>query len=156
MEKTIQVLNGLLVNLFNDILKIEQTALQEGKFKDLSITEIHTLEAIGLYEARTMSEVAADLEITVGTLTTAIQRLVKKGYVERKRVEEDRRIVQIQLTRKGKLAYRIHEKFHRDMIKHMVQDLQIHDQQLLIGSLEQLHEFSKEKYNLDKQNKGGK
>ncbi|NMA82592.1 MAG: MarR family transcriptional regulator [Epulopiscium sp.] len=151
MDKAIQVLNGLLVEIFNDILKIEQTALQQGKFNDLSITEIHTIEAIGLYEGRTMSEVAADLDITVGTLTTAIQRLVKKGYVERKRIEEDRRIVQIQLTRKGKLAWRIHEKFHTDMIKNMVQGLELEDQQLLIGSLEQLHGFLKEKYHLGKE-----
>lgn len=150
MDKTIQVLNGLLVEIFNDILKIEQTALKEGRFNDLSITEIHTLEAIGLYEGRMMSEVAADLDITMGTLTTAVQRLVKKEYVERKRVEEDRRIVQIQLTRRGKLAYRIHEKFHTDMIKNMIQDLQLQDQQLLIGSLEQLHGFLKEKYHLGK------
>ncbi|NLP45624.1 MAG: MarR family transcriptional regulator [Epulopiscium sp.] len=156
MEKAIQVLNGLLVELFNDILNIEQTALKDGKFNDLSITEIHTIEAIGLYQPRTMSEVANDLDITVGTLTTAIRKLVKKGYVERKRGEEDRRIVQIQLTRKGKLAYRIHEKFHTDMIKYMVQDLQIQDQQLLIHSLEQLHQFLKEKYHLDKEGKGGK
>ena len=151
MDKAIQVLNGLLVEIFNDILKIEQTALQQGKFNGLSITEIHTIEAIGLYEGRTMSEVAADLDITVGTLTTAIQRLVKKGYVERKRIEEDRRIVQIQLTRKGKLAWRIHEKFHTDMIKNMVQGLELEDQQLLIGSLEQLHGFLKEKYHLGKE-----
>ncbi len=34
------VLNELLVTIFNDILEIEQTALQEGVLKDLSVTEI--------------------------------------------------------------------------------------------------------------------
>ena len=32
-----------------------------------------------------MGEIAHDLRITVGTLTTAINRLIKKGYVERKK-----------------------------------------------------------------------
>jgi len=72
------VLNELLVTIFNDILEIEQTALQEGVLKDLSVTEIHTIEAIGMYHPRTMTEVANDLNITVGTLTTAITKLVKK------------------------------------------------------------------------------
>jgi DNA-binding MarR family transcriptional regulator len=148
MSKTINVLNELLVDIFNDILTIEQRALSEGEFKDLSITEIHTIEAIGMYEARSMSEVAKDLKITVGTLTTAINNLVKKGYVERKRVEEDRRVVLIQLTKRGKLAYRIHDMFHKDMIKATIQDLSEQEEQVLIGSLDKLNIFFKSKYNL--------
>ena len=70
------VLNTLLVDLFNDILKIEASVLKEGEFNDLSVTEMHIIEAIGLDREMTMTEVARDLEITVGTLTTAINRLI--------------------------------------------------------------------------------
>ncbi len=104
MSESINILNELLVDNFNDILTIEQQALQSGIFKDISVTEIHTIEAIGMYKPRNMSQVAMDLGITVGTLTTAVNNLVKKEYVERKRSEEDRRIVEIKLTKKGKLA----------------------------------------------------
>ncbi|HAG44080.1 marR family protein [Clostridium argentinense CDC 2741] len=141
-----QVLNELLVQTFNDILKIEQKALAESVLKDLSITETHTIEAIGMYEVKTMSEVAQNLKITVGTLTTAINKLVKKGYVERNRCEEDRRSVKINLTRKGKLAYRIHEKFHHEMIKATVEGLSQEEEDVLIRSLEKLNEFFKSKY----------
>lgn len=141
-----QVLNELLVQTFNDILKIEQKALAESVLKDLSITETHTIEAIGMYEVKTMSEVAQNLKITVGTLTTAINKLVKKGYVERNRCEEDRRSVKINLTRKGKLAYRIHEKFHHEMIKATVEGLSQEEEDVLIKSLEKLNEFFKSKY----------
>jgi DNA-binding MarR family transcriptional regulator len=153
MSNTINVLNELLVDIFNDILTIEQRALSEGEFKDLSITEIHTIEAIGMYEARSMSEVAKDLKITVGTLTTAIANLVKKGYVERKRVAEDRRVVLIQLTKRGKLAYRIHDMFHKNMIKATIQDLSEQEEQVLVGSLDKLNTFFKSKYNLSERNK---
>lgn len=141
-----QVLNELLVQTFNDILKIEQKALAESVLKDLSITETHTIEAIGMYEVKTMSEVAQNLKITVGTLTTAINKLVKKGYVERNRCEEDRRSVKIKLTRKGKLAYRIHEKFHHEMIKSSIEGLSQEEEDVLIRSLEKLNEFFKSKY----------
>jgi DNA-binding MarR family transcriptional regulator len=153
MSKTISVLNELLVDIFNDILTIEQRALSEGEFKDLSITEIHTIEAIGMYEARSMSEVAKDLKITVGTLTAAINNLVKKGYVERKRVEEDRRVVLVQLTKRGKLAYRIHDMFHKNMIRETIRDLSEQEEQVLVGSLEKLNIFFKSKYNLTERNK---
>jgi len=149
MSKTISVVNELLVDIFNDILVIEQRALSDGEFKDLSITEMHTIDAIGMYEARTMSEVAADLKITVGTLTTAINNLVKKGYVERKRTEEDRRVVLIQLTKRGKLAYRIHDKFHSDMVKATIQGLNEGEEQVLVESLEKLNNFFKAKYNIE-------
>ena len=101
-NSTEEVLNTLLVQLFNDILHIEEKALRSTEFTDLSITEIHTIDAIGTEGNRTMGEIAHDLRITVGTLTTAINRLIKKGYVERKRIEEDRRVVIVSLTEKGK------------------------------------------------------
>lgn len=143
-----KVINELLVTLFNDILEIEEKALKQGELNDLSVTEIHTIEAIGMYKSRTMTEVANDLGITVGTLTTAITKLVKKGYVERTRGEEDRRAVMIALTRKGKLAYRIHDKFHQEMISETIGGLSEVEEEVLIKSLDKINKFFMEKYNL--------
>ncbi|NEZ47623.1 MarR family transcriptional regulator [Clostridium niameyense] len=154
MSESINILNELLVDTFNDILAIEQQALQSGIFKDLSVTEIHTIAAIGMYKSRTMSQVAIDLNITVGTLTTAINNLVKKGYVERNRSNKDRRIVEVKLTKRGKLAYRVHEKFHSDMIKATIEGITKEEEKILISSLDKLNNFFKEKYHLkDKKEK---
>lgn len=146
MEKNIEKINNLLVDIFDNILLIEEKALKSGEIKDLSITEYHTIDAIGLDRARTMSEVAKDLNITVGTLTTAINRLVKKGYVDRRREVTDRRIVKIFLTEKGRVAFKKHEKFHEEMIESMLKDLKIDHQLLLIESLSNITEFLHYKY----------
>ena len=148
MEKGKKILNELFVQLFNDILQIEEKSFKNGPLSDLSVTELHTIEAIGMYKERTMTEVAQDLKITVGTLTTAINKLIKKGYVDRKRIEEDRRVVLIHLTKKGKLAYRLHEKFHNDMINETISGLKEDEEEILISSLERLNIFFKEKYEL--------
>ncbi|WP_443659485.1 MarR family winged helix-turn-helix transcriptional regulator [Clostridium algidicarnis] len=148
MNKSISTINELLVETFNDILTIEQNAINSGAFKDISVTEVHTIDAIGMYEPRTMTEVAKELDITVGTLTIAINNLVKKEYVERKKSEEDRRLVMVQLTKKGKLAYRIHEKFHSDMVKATIEGLTKEEEETLVKSLENLNSFFREKYNL--------
>lgn len=154
MSKSIKtVVNELMVDIFNDILTIEQTALKSGRLNDLSVTEIHTVEAIGMYIPRTMSKVACDLGITVGTLTTAINNLVKKGYVERRRYDKDRRVVKVTLTKKGKLAYRVHEKFHIDMVNETIGGLTEHETKLLAGSLGKLNKFFKSKYNINKKEK---
>lgn len=150
MEKTQKVLNQLLVQLFNDILLIEEKTLRNGPLCDLSVTEMHTIEAIGMYEKKTMSEVAKELNITVGTLTTAINKLIKKGYVARERTEEDRRVVLVFATKKGKLAYRLHEKFHREMIDSSIYGLDEKQEEILISSLERLNKFFIKKYELDK------
>ncbi|OOL96603.1 MarR family winged helix-turn-helix transcriptional regulator [Clostridium acetobutylicum] len=148
LDRTITIINETLVELFNDILTIEQTALKQGGFNDLSVTEVHTIEAIGMYVPRTMSEVAATLGITVGTLTTAVGNLVKKGYVKRERSEEDRRVVKIALTKRGKLAYRIHAKFHSDMVKETVKGLSKEEERVLTSALEKLNRFFRDKYHI--------
>lgn len=134
-------LNELIVEIFNNILQIEEAALKNGPFSDLSITEMHTIEAIGVDQARTMSEVAGILHIAVSTLTAAVNRMVRKSYVERARTEEDRRIVKLRLTRKGQIVFRLHEKFHYDMVRAMMKGLDIKNQELLIDSLTQLKDF---------------
>lgn len=146
MDQKVNQINELLVEVYNDIGKIEDQALKQGEFKDLSITEIHTIEAVGMYGSRTMSEVAAQLEITTGTLTTAVDKLIKKGYMERKRSESDRRIVNVNLTRRGKLAYRIHEKFHKDMVKQVITGFTEQEEMVLISGLEKLNEHLKKIY----------
>lgn len=149
MSKATMMINELLVQLFNDVLQIEEKSLKEGILSDISITEIHTLEAIGMYSERTMSEVAQKLKITVSTLTTAINKLINKGYVERKRIEEDRRVVLIKLTKRGKLAYRLHMRFHREMIGNAIEGLSLEEEEILLSSLNKINEFFKEKYKLD-------
>ncbi|KEI15981.1 MarR family winged helix-turn-helix transcriptional regulator [Clostridium haemolyticum] len=154
MDKDIKtILNELLVDTFNEILTIEQTALKSGKLNDLSVTEVHTIEAIGMYKSRTMSEIAGDLGITVGTLTTAINNLVKKEYVERKRDENDRRVVKVVLTKKGMLAYRVHEKFHSDMVNATIEGLTETQERVLADALSKLNDFFKNNYIIKNQNK---
>ena len=150
MKETLAVINKVLVEVFNNILTIEQNALREGHFNDISVTELHTIEAIGMYELKSMSEVARTLDITVGTLTVAINNLVKKQYVERCRCEKDRRVVKIKLTKKGKLAFRVHEKFHMDMVKASILGLTEEEEIVLSKSLLKLNDYLKEKYNLSK------
>ena len=139
MRKIEDILNKLLVQLFNDILQIEEKSLKNTQFTDLSITEIHTIEAIGLDRSRTMGEIAHDLRITVGTLTTAITKLIKKGYVER-------RVVLVNLTSKGEEVYKVHQVFHEEMICAMLSNFSDEEEQVLSKSLEKLNTFFEEKY----------
>lgn len=144
MEPNLATVNDYLVSVFNDILVIEESELKKSQFNDLSITEMHTIEAIGMYKKKTTTEVAKELQITVGTLTTAINRLVKKGYVERLRSEDDRRVVKLSLTKQGKLLFRVHQYFHGQMIKNVLKDMSPEEEAILLKALKNLHDFLQE------------
>ncbi|MCI9596968.1 MAG: MarR family transcriptional regulator [Firmicutes bacterium] len=141
MDENVKKINSILVNLFNMVLKLEEKAIKESTRRDLSLTELHTLVAIGEGKAKTMSQVAASLKISVSTLTTAVNRLVKKGYAHRFRIPEDRRIVKVELTEIGIEAVREHEAFHTVMISEAIS--QIPEDQIgkFIDSIDNINEY---------------
>ena len=150
MNLAVEVINKLLVETFNDVLVIEENALKEGSFSDVSVTEVHTIEAIGMYNKKTMSELAKSLNITMGTLTVAVNNLVKKDYVQRFKSQDDKRIVLVGLTKKGRLLYRVHEKFHSDMVKETIKGLSDEEAEVLAAALSHLNDFLTEKYSIVK------
>ena len=103
-----KTINDTLVHLFNEIWELEEKAIITEEFKDITNNDMHIIEAIGLGEESTMSAVARTLGITAGSLTTSMNSLVNKKYVTRQRSETDRRVVYIQVDRKGKKAYEHH------------------------------------------------
>lgn len=134
-------LNSLLVTLFNDILSIEERALITDEFKDISVTDMHIIEAIGVKEPHTMTTISKALGVTMGTLTVGINGLVKKGYVTRTRSETDRRVVYASLTEKGRAAFCHHMKFHKAMIDQVTQDLSAEEAEILVKTFSRLENY---------------
>ncbi len=145
-DRTKNLINQILVELFHDILEIEEKSITTRTNPPITMNEMHIIEMIGLNRARSMGEVARDLGITLPSLTSGINRLVKKGYVDRKRTEEDRRVVKVELTKAGIQVYRAHELFHEQMVDALVQDLKIEEMPLLMESLDRLREFFRIRY----------
>ena len=145
MNKTKDLVNELLVEVFNHILSIEDQALKEKGVK-LSMTEVHVLEAINNTVVPTMTNVSNKLRVTIGTLTTSIATLVRKGFVLRRRGEEDRRVVNLELTEEAYKVLAIHDEFHDKMIESVFKDLNIEEDEVLIKSLERVSQYFKKHY----------
>ena len=139
------VLNDLLVNIFNQILSIEAESLRKQGVT-LSMSEVHVLEAILKTSEPSMGSVAKRLRITIGTLTTAINTLVKKGFVSRTKDAKDNRKVILHLTEKANPVMKVHDAFHEEMISRVIEDLHIDQNEALIKSLESLSTYFREKY----------
>ena len=133
MSDVYATINYVLVNLINEIWEVEGKAIITD--------ELHVIEAIGLGEGNNMSTIAKKLNITVGSLTTAVNSLVKKGYVDRFRSKEDRRVVYVRLLEKGENAYHHHEDYHKQMTQAIVDKLDESEIPVLLKTLDALTGF---------------
>lgn len=135
------VVDTLLSDTFNSILRIEERSLKNRLTEGLSIAELHTIEAVGLHETNSMKVVAERLEVTMATLTAAMNKLERKGFVKRTRSEVDRRQVLVKLTNKGRKAFRVHEAFHRTMVDSALAELTPEEETVFVRAIGKVKEF---------------
>ncbi len=149
MKPLEEQLNDLIVDAYRSILKVEETILKRSDNIDLSINEMHMLEAVGKgkNKPKTISEIAEDLGITLPSVTVAINKLVKKGYVEKLRGEEDGRIVYVTLTKQGRKIDSVHRYFHESMVRSIISGMSEQEQQVLYQGILKLDLFLKKKIN---------
>ena len=118
-----EIINETLVHLFHEIQKLEEEAIITEDFKDLTNNDMHIIEAVGL-EGGNMSSIAAKLDITVGSLTTSMNSLVKKGYIRKIQSPSDH-----------------HAKFHEQMTDAVMAELGEEEVQVLGKTLKALTDF---------------
>jgi DNA-binding MarR family transcriptional regulator len=99
----------------------------------LSKSELFTLLQVDRNGEIIMSQIADYINISMSTATGIVERLVKKGLIERNRNDSDRRIVTIKLTAEGKiLAENIKSKIF-GMAKLVLDCLSDEEQELLFS-----------------------
>lgn len=136
-------LNYFLVKVFNEILRIEEDCLKAGEFKNLSVREMHVIEAVcdAGKNANRASDIAQALHISAGTLTTEVGVLERKGCLIRKQDTNDRRIVRICPTEKGLRANEVHQQFHQKMVSDVMAALSAEETESLVKGLKSLAAF---------------
>ena len=136
-------LNDLLVSTFNTILKLEEQSIQTMNGSNLSISELHMLEAIHREpeKGRTITDIAQDLSITLPTVTVAVSKLAQKGFVVKRKGREDGRTVHVQLTESGRRAEVSHRYFHRLMVQAITKDIPLAEREILLKGLANLKIF---------------
>lgn len=137
-------LNQFLVEVFHDVMRLEEQELLKGPFKNLSVTEMHVVEAACDGQEKkenTMAALAARLRVSAGSLTIAVKTLEQKGYLLRQRSKADRRRVLVQPTSLGQKAYEVHRAFHRRMVESVCTQLKPEELEALTAALGVLHRF---------------
>lgn len=138
-----QRLNLFLVQVFNDILRLEEASLR-AVCRSLSVNEVHVLEAVERCVHQGcpgMADIAARLGITSGTLTVAAKTLEQKGYLTRMRGERDKRRVTLALTDAATPVLAAHTAFHERMVGAVSRHLSPSQLDALSEALASMHTF---------------
>ena len=136
-----KLINEYLTSIFNNVLVIEEVSLRGSRFKDISIKEMRRVGVIGNFSDVTPSFVSKELMVTLGTVTTCLNNLERKGYIERIRSDQDRRVVYLHLTKKGRLVHRLHKRFHKAMVEKIIDGMSPEEINVMGKGLTNLYQF---------------
>ena len=145
-----------LSETLHNILKLEEI-LMDKITGDVSYKEMYSLKAVermmkdGIPAAA--SKIAAALRVTPGTFTASADMLVKKGYLVRKRDENDQRSIRVYLTDKGRAAVGQCMEFHKKTAAEILKKMTNNDVEALVEATKKLEEIYTEKETLLKGSK---
>lgn len=77
----------------------------------LSMREAHFIQAVGLSDEPTMSEMARRLDVTQGAVTQMASRLEGKDFILRSKSTDDKRQITVALTGKGREFCAAHSQY---------------------------------------------
>lgn len=107
----------LLIAFYEKFSSWEHGVVKES---GLTLPQMHTLEILGTDGDLRMTELAARMGVTTGSLTVLIDRLERGGFVERKPHETDRRSIRVSLTAEGERLFHEHHKLHAQLTQEML------------------------------------
>lgn len=139
MEQGKDTLSGFLTELFDRFQRAEVGFLSGD---DLSPQEARLLVAVcravdGGLDNRSTA-IAAARRVTAGTLTSAVKLLEKKGYLTRRRDEQDRRVVRLTPTELGRKASERYTAFRKKLTESAIACLSEDEAAGLIRTVDKL------------------
>lgn len=112
-----------------------------GKFFniDISISELSVLHYLFFKTKPSMSEMGKDLSVDLSTLTRIVDKLVKKNLIVRKPDLEDRRIVRVAMSRKGRAIGEKFKQEHKEKVKSILKQMMPEERNTFLNLLETIH-----------------
>ena len=100
-----ETLTAVLAELNQMSFRDFQGALKRFHSGSLSIVHLNLLMLLRFNGPLTMSRLADLLDVSVASATGIVDRMEKKGVIERKRSDEDRRVVEVHVSEQGEQVF---------------------------------------------------
>lgn len=103
---------------------------------ELTLGQLDCLHAISRLEAPSMSDLSRELELPPSSLTGIVDRLVDAGKVRRESDPDDRRVVRVVLTEKGRHDRDRHRRMRRQRLRTLLDAMREEELSALCTALE--------------------
>ena len=114
------LVDEVLGELTNIRMKDWMGALKRWQQGSLSMVHLNVLMLLQSNGAMAMSRLADLLDVSVASATGIVDRMEKRGVVERRHSETDRRVVEIHLTKRGIGVFRVMHSERRKRLQKVV------------------------------------
>lgn len=130
-------LNHLVIEFFEKLSSWEHGIVRG---KDLTLSQTHIVEILGLHKALRMKELAEKMGVTTGSLTVVVDKLVKKKLVQRNPHKDDRRSLIVELTDKGNEYFAEHNRLHSQLTEEIMHHLTKEENKQFESILEKINQ----------------
>ena len=141
-------MEGIIFNKvveFVEKIEVFQELHSRKNYKDLSFSEVHCIEKIGELSVPNITMISKAMNMTKGGITKITARLQKKGYIEKYRLDGNKKEVHFKLTDPGRALYVKHERLHReaqDSEEALFSTFSKDDQRVIVDFLEKLNNYT--------------
>jgi DNA-binding MarR family transcriptional regulator len=104
----------------------------------VSMTHFHVMSLLDRHGEMTMSNLAELLDVSLSNATGLVDRMAERGLVERRRVEDDRRVVLVRVTEDGRHTMANLEVLRNDLLTRILGQLDRAQLERLARSLDDL------------------
>ena len=99
MNRWVQELDEVLSRLGLAFIQLERSGKCCG---GVTLSQCHALDVLSKNGELTMNELSKQMGLAKSTMTRIVNTMVRKGWIERKKEEGDKRLVSVFLTSEGK------------------------------------------------------
>ncbi len=136
-ERLVDGILALADKLFRELLP---TVPRDLLSLDITMPQMKILVILYVTGPRRMSDVASELDVTLPTATSLVERLVEKHYVERETNPDDRRVVLCHLSEAGEQVIKHIWQTARGRSHELLQAMDISKLELFAEALQAMHE----------------
>lgn len=131
-------MNDKLFMIYNSTIETEKATLAASQFNDISTSDLHVIHIISIKKNPSISEIARELSISKQAIAKQVNKLEKLDYIKKSPDKQDRRQINILLTRRGNLLCRLHNKAHNQYIELLLNSCSSDEKEVLNNVLNKM------------------
>ena len=124
-------LNTYVDHLMHALVHIDSPVVEKVAV-ELSVQNLRAIYFLGSHPNSIQHELADNLGVSVSNTSVMVDVLVKKRLVERRRCDENRRVIRITLTKEGQKIYNLMLEHHLRLCEQILKPLSLEEQETLL------------------------